>query len=95
MPKTPAYSYNEMKVSEQDINQIADEYMKYEFRIIANMLSGEYSISSFLNNIGSWMSASDIHYRHEVYDNVHMKWGKGGLTSLKNSDTQLKTCYFI
>jgi hypothetical protein len=59
------------KLSEQDINQIADEYMKYEFCVIANMLSGEYSISSFLNNIESWMSASDIHYRHTVYDNVH------------------------
>jgi hypothetical protein len=59
------------KLSEQDISQIVDEYMKYEFCVIANMLSGEYSISSFLNNVESWMSASDIHYRHEVYDNVH------------------------
>jgi hypothetical protein len=59
------------KLTEEQINQVIDEHMKNDFYGMANMLIGGYNISSYLDNLESWMSASDIHHRHDVNDGIH------------------------
>jgi hypothetical protein len=60
------------------------------------MITGEYDIISYLRAVENWMSASSIHYRHDIKDRIHTyvilhemgkkwsyffeKWFKGAVT---------------
>ena len=59
------------KLTEEQINQIVDEHLKYEFIGEVEMITGEYDIISYLRVCKNWMSASGIHYRHDVKDRIH------------------------
>ena len=54
------------RLTEEQINQIVDEHLKDEFIGEVEMITGEYDIISYLRAVENWMSASGIHYRHDV-----------------------------
>jgi hypothetical protein len=45
--------------------------LKDEFIGEVEMITGEYDIISYLRAVENWMSASGIHYRHDVKDRIH------------------------
>ncbi len=93
------------KLTEEQINQIVDEHLKDEFVGQVEMITGEYNIISYLRAIENWMSASSIHYRHDVKDQIHIYvilhemgkkwsyffecWFKGAFKTLKAKDAEV------
>jgi len=81
------------KLTEEQINQIVDEHLKDEFIGQVEMITGEYNIISYLRAVENWMSASGIHYRHDVKDRIHtyvilLRWEKSGLIFSKNGSKE-------
>jgi hypothetical protein len=58
-------------MTEEQINEIVDEDLKDEFIGRIEMITGEYNMISYLSAVENWMSASHIHYRHDVKDRIH------------------------
>ncbi|MDQ6666855.1 MAG: hypothetical protein M3Y53_01360 [Thermoproteota archaeon] len=95
------------KLTQEQINQIVDEHLKDEFIGQVEMITGEYNIISYLRAIENWMSASNIHYRHDVKDRIHTyvilhemgkKWSnyferlfKGAFITLEAKDAEVNT----
>jgi len=93
------------KLTEEQINQIVDEHLKDEFIGQIEMITGEYNIISYLSAVENWMSASGIHYRHDVKDRNHTyvillemgkkwsyffeKWFKGAFKTMKAKDAEV------
>ena len=93
------------KLTQEQITQIVDEHLKDEFVGQVEMITGEYSIISYLRSVENWMSASGIHYRHDVKDRIHTyvilhemgkKWSyffecwlKGAFKTLKAKDAEV------
>jgi hypothetical protein len=93
------------KLTQEQINQIVDEHLKDEFIGQIEMITGEHNYISYLGAVENWMSASSIHYRHDVKDRIHNyvilhemgkkwsnffeRWFKGAFKSLETNDAEV------
>ncbi len=72
------------KISEKDIVEIAEYIAKRESKDFIMLLRNEYSITSALEVIETWIKIAGYSYRHEVRGSVHSyvihhDMGKNGL----------------
>ena len=57
-------------MTEEEINQILDEYFESDFFGRLQMLTGGIDLQRFLGAIEGFMSASGLRYRHETDDGI-------------------------
>jgi hypothetical protein len=56
------------KLSEAEVEKLSEHIAKNEFKDLTLLLRGEYSLSSFLNTIESWLRISNFQYSYYVTD---------------------------
>jgi hypothetical protein len=59
------------RLSEVEVEKLSEHIAKNEFKDLTMLLNGEYSLSSFLHTIESWLRISNFQYSYNVTDNKH------------------------
>ena len=57
------------RLSEDEVEKLSEHIAKNEFKDLTLLLKGEYSLSSFLNTIESWLRISNFQYSYYMMDN--------------------------
>jgi hypothetical protein len=57
------------RLSEGEVERLSEHIAKNEFKDLTLLLKGEYSLSSFLDTIESWLRISNFQYSYNVTDN--------------------------
>jgi hypothetical protein len=57
------------RLSEDEVEKLSEHIAKNEFKDLTLLLKGEYSLSSFLKTIESWLRISNFQYSYYITDN--------------------------
>ena len=57
------------RLSEDEVEKLSEHIAKNEFKDLTLLLKGEYSLSSFLKTVESWLRISNFQYSYYITDN--------------------------